>query len=131
MKITNGNIICKSAAIPAACLLALAANVTASVVRVRKVPFPAKIVGRYKAELTANPIAKDVITGTAISGILIRHNRLNLEKPNNDKTIDFCSVHHENTNASFVWSEAKNFVKESSSLSSSSCVKNKLIFILT
>ena len=81
MKITNGNIICKSAAIPAACLLALAANVTASVVRVRKAPFPAKIVGRYKAELTANPITKEVIIGTAISGILIRHNRSNLEKP--------------------------------------------------
>ena len=81
MKITNGNIICKSAAIPAACLLALAANVTASVVRVRKVPFPAKIVGRYKAELTANPIVKEVMMGTAISGILIRHNRSNLRMP--------------------------------------------------
>ena len=43
------------------------------------------------------------------------YTRINcLEKPNNDKTIDFCSVHHENTNASFMWSEAKNFVKESS-----------------
>ena len=81
IKITNGNIICKSAAIPTACLLALAASVTASVVRVRKLPFPAKIVGRYKAELTANPIVKEVMIGTAISGILIRHRRSNLEKP--------------------------------------------------
>ena len=31
-----------------------------------------------------------------------------------NKTIDFCSVHHENTNTSFEWSKAKNFVKESS-----------------
>ena len=81
IKIAKGNIICKSAAIPAACLLALVANVTASVVRVRKLPFPAKIVGRYNAELTANPIEKEVMIGTAIIGILIRHIRSNLAIP--------------------------------------------------
>ena len=81
MKIANGNIICKIAAMPAACLLPLAANTTASVVNVKKFPLPANMVGKYNAELTEKPIAKDVRIGNTINGILIRINLLILLNP--------------------------------------------------
>ena len=77
----NGNIICKIAAMPAACLLPLAANTTASVVNVKKFPLPTNMVGRYNDELTEKPIAKDVRMGNVINGILIRNNLWILLKP--------------------------------------------------
>ena len=66
---------------PAACLLPPVAKATASVVKVTKLPLPANIVGKYKAELTEKPIVNEATIGNSNRGILMRNNLFNLPNP--------------------------------------------------
>ena len=66
---------------PAACLLPPVAKVTASVVRVTKLPLPANIVGKYNAELTEKPIVNEAIIGNINRGILMQNNLFKLLNP--------------------------------------------------